>query len=260
MSSNGATILKDYLPPPLPQISHNPIILPEEHANNAQVDEISDDDENDYSATTATGQWTSPVVKEALRRQVSKEKQFKSLWANLARLFVLRFSLLLIEYCINLYGVKYYDANTVYRNTWRTQLQATAAAEYARIFMNKTFTHVIHLQWVLVAVIIINLFKLLKPQDQCWDLPLTASQRKLIGLLQLGQNPLKDDEDSAFVLKQRLFASQTSGPLMVPKYPKTNNSSGIIYRVRDSDVENDIALQNIVPKRRLVHQNEGLFG
>lgn len=243
--SNRARLLKDFLPPRLPQKGKNPIIIPPSQQPTAVDFEDLSDAEDVISVPT--GEWTSPVVKEALRRQVNKEKQFKIMWSNIISFAIFHLTLLMITYVVKLYQVTYYDENKVYRPPGWLEVHFGNTIEKVTRFMANSYHHVYHLQWVFAVNILVCAVRLFWPQDQCKDLPLTSKQRKLIGLKELGET----EEDGDFVLKQRLFAA--SQPLNVPRYPKINELSGYIKLLKPDQDEAEIALQNIIPKRRLAH-------
>ena len=77
--------------------------------------------------------------------------------------------------------------------------------------------------------IVIPLIRLLKGQDQCYDLPLSINQRKLLGLR------VKDvpddyviDEKAELTLKQRRYDLENEGKQPykpIPKYNKLNDYS-----------------------------------
>lgn len=80
--------------------------------------------------------------------------------------------------------------------------------------------------------IVIPLIRLLKGQDQCYDLPLSINQRKLLGLR------VKDvpddyviDEKAELTLKQRRYDLENEGKQPykpIPKYNKLNDYSVLI--------------------------------
>lgn len=243
--STEARLLGDFLPPALPQRGRNPILLPPVQAKSIVDDDLSSDEE---LVAAPTGEWTSPVVKEALRRQVNKEVQFKIVWRNILYFAAFHLFLLLAQYFFRLYQVAYYDENKVYRAASWTQLHFGAVLERLTAFVASSYHHAYHFQWVFVINVFIGAVRLCWPQDQCKDLPLTNKQRRLIGL------KAEDDEtDADFVVKLRLFAQESAQQLQVPKYPKINELAGSITLVRAQREEDAIALSHVIPKRRLVH-------
>lgn len=236
LSTRGTTLLKDFIPPPLPQKARNLIIVPD-----MRVEES--DDDLDFSKAPA-GEWTSPVVKEALRRQVNKEGRFKAVWKNVVWLVLFHLTLLFGEYFYKLYHMQ-----EGRRNIWvdlREENQELLATVYP---------YIRYLQWIFVVNIAVGAVSLLWPQDQCKDLPLTERQRKLIGLAAL-KTEAEGEVDSELIVKQRLFEAKTSQPIKVPKYPKVNALSG--YMIPTKLKKLPIELSNTAPPNHLIHSGPSL--
>lgn len=245
LSRGGPIVLKDFLPPRITPRNKNPIVVAPQYRPFGN----GDDDEDEFEAPS--GEWTSPVIQEALRRQVNKEQQFKTLWRRVASLFCFHMTLLLAEYLYFLYEITYHDENQMYRNTMWTRLYSLKGFQSCFPYILSAYHHVRDLQWILVALIFTSIIRLFIPQDQCKDLPLTNHQRSLIGLKPLEENGEVEGVDSNLIVKQRLFKATTSAPLLVPKYTQENELSGIVRPNRTDDTEVAIALKDLLPARKL---------
>lgn len=248
LSTAGTILLKDFLPPPLPQATRNPIIISEPVSRVDLYEELDDDN---LHTPAPSGEWTSPVVREALRRQVNKERQFRHFWRCILRLFAFHLALLLAAYVYKLYNVVYFDANALYRNTLWSRLQRSSVVQelYERAQVALTYVH--HFQWIFVAQIVVSLVQLVRPQDQCKDLPLTNKQRRLIGLAELANVDDGDDAVALLVSKQRVYETALAEPLQVPKYAKSQ-LSGLVRRTVPKQTEATVDLGDILPQRRFV--------
>lgn len=245
LSSGGPLLLDDFIPPRIKQKNKNPIIV-----SSAQC--IYDKNHDDEPLDAPSGEWTSPVILEALNRQVNKEQQFKTLWTNLARLFSFHMIILSGEYLYQLYKIAYYDENQMYRNTIWTKLYSLQEFQTIYSYALVGYAHIRDLQWILVAIIVVNAVRLIRPQDQCKDLPLTNQQRELIGLQPLEQFADEADENnSSLIIKQRLFKAKTSVPLVVPKYVQENELAGFMRATPKDDKEVEIALKDLLPAHKL---------
>lgn len=251
LSTAGALLLKDFLPLPLPQATRNPIIISEPAA---AVNHYEDLDDDDLQVSAPSGEWTSPVVREALRRQVNKERQFRRFWRHVLHLFGFHLALLLAAYFYKLYQVVYYDANALYRNTMWSALQRSATVQELHQMAVVGVGYIHHLQWIFVAQMVVSVVQLVWPQDQCKDLPLTNKQRRLIGLTELASNSEDgDDAVALLVSKQRVYEKALSEPLQVPKYSTVNQFSGLVRRTAPkSQMEQQVELGNISLHRPLV--------
>lgn len=170
----------------------------------------------DSEPETESG-WTNPAFKEALLRQVNKEKIFRGVIANVKKWFLFRMALALSEYLWRLYQINNYDEHRMYRDTvWRRtqenhiykKVEALAAAAY---------THLGQLQWVFLVLAAVGLVRLAWPQDQCKDLPLTNQQRRLIGLHE------HNEDEADLQLKQRRFLHKKNKRLHITKVPEVSD-------------------------------------
>lgn len=191
---------------------------------------------DDTTRSGPTGDWMSPVVKEALRRQVSKEKYFMSLWSGILRLGIFHLVLNLAEYLLRLYVVG--QQKSIYGLPGKVEMAATFLLDHS--------AHIFHVQWLFVLQICVSTVFLVWPQNQCWDLPLTRKQRELIGLKTDGH----EDFDSDIALKQRLFESRYLEPIEVPKYAAMGDLTSIV-RVPVAPPQKDMAeLSDALPPKR----------
>ncbi|RKP29804.1 hypothetical protein METBISCDRAFT_31412 [Metschnikowia bicuspidata] len=236
----GPLILDDFMPPRANPKAGNPIIVSSDYKHKETV-----------AIDVPRGQWTSPVVEQALRRQVNKEQQFKALWANVVRLFFFHMALLLGQYLYQLYLTAYCDENQMYRNTMWTRIYSLRSFQGALSYAAAAYGHVRTFQWVFVALIAANVVRFVRPQDQCRDLPLTKQQRELIGLLPLDEHSETDGVDSDLIVKQRLFRVTTSTPLLVPKYAQENVLSGFMRAAPRDDSDVTVALKDLLLARNL---------
>lgn len=134
------------------------------------------------------GEWMLPVVMEALERQVNKEAVFQGLWANVVRLIVFHFARLLCESAYKFYRRK---------SPWSTGTGSWWLLTW-------------HVQWVFVGALLVGVVRLVTPQDQCRDLPLTARQRELIGLRAV--------DTASLETQQRLYEARTGKSVKAPRY------------------------------------------
>lgn len=253
LTIEGPILSKSYIPPPLQQSARNPIIVsqsPEGKFNN----ELDDDGDLSDVIDAPTGDWTSPVVIQALRRQVNKEKIFRSVWKNILRLAFFHLALLFAAYLHLLYQIRFHDENAPYRNDTWSQWHRLAAYKQLSDYVISTSQFLHHLQWIFILKIVFGVLRLLRPQDQCTDLPLTNKQRKLIGLKPRTSGDDNEDLKSDLVMKERLFESAEKRPVKLPKYKKLTDFSGQVHRHQKLEQdEPSIALANVLPTGRLIH-------
>lgn len=238
--TGGPIMLEDFIPPRIQPRNRNPIVVSPQY-------KVNEDD----CIEAPSGEWTSPVIAEALRRQVNKEQQFKALWTNATRLFFFHMSLLLGEYLYHLYQVTYHDENQIYRNTLWNQIYTLRSFQATYPYIIASYAHVRDIQWIFLALIFFNLVALFRPQDQCRDLPLTNQQRELIGLQPNEEPSESEGENSDLIIKERLFKENTSIPLKIPRYAQGNELSGFKRIARNDDKEVAIALKDLLPTRKL---------
>lgn len=227
-SRNG---FKALLPPGAGSVvkNRNPIIVQEtEHPQPRLDDELSD--EEDDSLKYPTGEWVNPVVKTALSRQVNKQQQFYKLAYSIFSLLLVKFFHNIARYVVILVEMNQ-DPNV--RSINQYLKQGLDDEKNGLNYYGSIIIKVIEL--LLIINIIIYGYKLIKPQDQCYDLPLTNKQRELVGLKPMeeevkedfeDEDVVKDDLDSNLILKQRKFdAKLTKNEIKeIPKYNRSNLS------------------------------------
>lgn len=254
LSIEGPILSKSFMPPPLQQTARNPLIVSGNTEPASYSPDLDIDDDLDDVSKAPTGEWTSPVVIQALRRQVNKERIFKSVWRNCLRLVFFHLSLLFAAYLYQLYQIRFHDENRPYRNdVWSQWEHLQVYRQVSELVISVSrFLH--HLQWFFILKIVVGTARLLRPQDQCVDLPLTNKQRSLIGLKQIKSGEDDDDLQNELVIKERLFESSQHHPVKLPKYKKLTDFSGYVHRTPKPDQdEPSIALVDVLPTRRLVH-------
>lgn len=260
-SFEGPMLSKSFIPPPLQQSGRNPIIVSQESEQkyvNADFEDLSDD--NDEIQTSPTGEWTSPVVIEALRRQVNKERIFKGVRRDILRFFGFHLVLLFAAYFYKLCQLKFYNENRLYRNDAWSQFGRLKFAQTSLGILQQYNVYIYHVQWVFILQVVCGIVQLLKPQDQCADLPLTNRQRRLIGLKQVNFGEDEEESKADLVIKERLFESAVHQPIKVPKYQQLNEFQKHDHRYVGQQHDDDaaIALANALPTPKLVHSGHGV--
>lgn len=241
---NRSLLPHDFIPPKSDLTTKNIIMRPLQPTQGRNDDEL-DDDEELVDESTPTGEWMSPVMKEALSRQVNKERIFKNLYTNVFRLVGFHLFILFTEYFYKLYQL-----NHQYSQVLRKHAAWARYVENEKGLIPTFWPHVHHLQWIFIIAIVISLVRLVWPQDQCVDLPLTDKQRQLVGLKPLIAGQV-DDEDDGFAFKKRKFELKAHRNITPPRYLKI---SGLISSIGESipkvqNEEPDIALSDVVPSR-----------
>lgn len=153
-----------------------------------------------------SGEWTSSVVKEALRRQVNTEREVRRFGANLVYIVAFKLLVQVGHYFIALYQAEFQSPSSFYHKHY-----SSASALYANYVIKAVYA-------LFVGNIVVALYRLLRSQDQCLDLPLTNEQRRLCGLKPLESN----EDDTALKMKKRRFELNHQGTTTrVPKYGQT---------------------------------------
>lgn len=202
-------------------------------------------EDDDFEDTTPKGEWMSPIMKEALSRQVNKERIFRTLCTNVFRLVAFRLAILFVEYCYKLYQL-----NHQYSLVLQKHAAWARYVESEKSIITTVWPYVHHLQWIFLLAIAISIIRLLWPQDQCVDLPLTDKQRRLVGLQPLATNQI-DEEGDDFTYKKRIFELRTKQRLAPPRYLKiyglVGSSEEFVSKAQEDEPE--IALSDILPSR-----------
>ena len=248
----GITLEDDTTPDNLRRSRRFPLVniqdVDKEHNTSKHGEE--DIEEEEYMPT---GEWTSPVVKEALRRQVNKEKECKKFILNLILFFVFRYILRLIKDAKDaIYESQQLPFQKNYENylpLYQNDRDGGSLFSYSGIIQKSVFL-------ILFLNAATSLYKLLRKQDQCLDLPLTERQRGLIGLSvgssEQGVPGNVESKDTELILKKRMFLLLHKDDrewLTMPKYTKSNAYTSTYSRPKAA------VDSNVVPAvRQLPHQ------
>lgn len=259
LSIEGPVLPKSFIPQPLTLNARNPFIVAAPAPQNSLEDLDDLDDDEESVNLSPTGEWTSPVVIQALRRQVNKERIFKAVWHDALRWVFFHLALLFAAYFFRIYQLKFYDPNRLYRDDMWTNIQKVPAVrrtlEVAAV--GKNYIH--YFQWYFVVKIALGVVQLLWPSDQCTDLPLSNKQRELIGLKPINAGEDLEDAQADLAVKERLFESSQKQPIRVPKYRQLNDFPAYLRRdpMPQKDEDASIALSKTLPTARLIHSAPG---
>lgn len=261
MSMEGPILPNSMIPPPLKQTARNPFVVsdkPETFNINADFEDLDDDEDDAHNGPT--GEWTSPVVFQALRRQINKERIFKNVWLNIMRFVSFHLTLLFAAYFYRLYEIKFYDENRIHRTDAWSRIERLPLFRQSSELLIKVGHYLHYLQWYFIFRIFVGIIQLLRPQDQCTDLPLTNKQRKLIGLKLLNFGEDSEEIRAELVIKERLFESSQQQPIKLPKYRQLNDLPGYMHHDPKPEHDEDaaIALSNLLPPNRLIHSGPGI--
>ena len=238
--------------------------------NELNEDDINDNDDDPNSTDNPRGSWENPVVKEAISRQINLEYQMKSLIRNIIYLLIF----ILFKSSISKLFLLLLTARTIsptesdsqlYNYSHNNHMINSQSSPLSNTTSNLTFYFVLITKLIMgyfIINIIISGFKLLKGQDQCYDLPLTIHQRKLLGLK---VNDVPEDyvidEKAEMILKQRRYdllknkgksvnnqqQQQQQQPQSIPKYKKLNDYYCSSYYDGVNEAEED-SMFNINPQ------------
>ncbi|KAI5960523.1 hypothetical protein KGF57_001919 [Candida theae] len=222
--------IKDFLPPNvslggqkstanfLPQLHRNRLSARDNSPSKLSTINFEDDevDLDDYTSASPTGHWENPIVKQALSRQVDLEHYTKLLLRNVLYLIILLLFKSLIKKVIILYEINL-KAQPLYK-----QMMYNSRFDFETLVNSVYFiiAEQIVTCWPLINIVI-SVAKLLKGQDQCWDLPLTNKQRTLIGLK---VNDNEEENEANLILTQRKYdINHHLANDSVPKYNPMND-------------------------------------
>ncbi|KAI5958993.1 uncharacterized protein KGF55_005647 [Candida pseudojiufengensis] len=173
-----------------------------------------------------TGIWESPIVKEAIARQIDLEYYMKVFIRNILYLLIILLFRSLFKKGIILYEL-HLKAQPLYIQMIKTGIDKKI--EDGSLIDSFYFILVSRLICLPSIInILFSFFKLMKGQDQCWDLPLSTKQRKLLGLNYKNKydGSIDIDEDAELTLKQRRYDTDHVIPYKpIPKYVKNNEST-----------------------------------
>ncbi|KAM9912488.1 hypothetical protein OXX59_004888 [Metschnikowia pulcherrima] len=260
LSNTGPILSDEFLPKAPSEQARNPFVAAaDDHYrttkardNSMAWNELDHEDDNEISSRQPpSGEWTSPVVTEALRRQVSKESQFRMLCTSIAWLFGARLFFLICDKCIQLYRVQFPEQTEIY--------SAKSGFSYMLRYVGSAGGQILgwsrYLIWYLGLLVLINAIRLAWPQDQCADLPLTPEQRTLIGLKPCPKGRhTQDPGDADLVMSQRLFEEKTRSSLTIPRYTRQSKLSSFMHRNgAESQADEAIALTDEKPHQKMMH-------
>lgn len=238
---------KSLLPPNFNKLEgkfKNPIVVTPEPPKQS-------DDNEDYP----TGDWFNPVVKVALSRQINKEQYFKKFAVNLVLFVGFKLAQAIFSYFRVVIDANFGNSQeSKYKKIMQTIVQENEVP----------WADGIPAQWYLKlvlkaveAIFIINIvycgYKLVKKQNQCFDLPLNNKQRQLLGLEVNGHYVNEDEKErdldvnTNLLLKQRQFRNSQPEDVSItlPKYSRSNQYSKAESRpvpVPDTQIERKIEL------------------
>lgn len=196
----------------MPHFYRNKLKTSDNQAQNRHDTEDEDEMEDDNSSSP-TGDWENPIVKQALSRQVDLEYYTKLLLRNILYLIVL----LLFKSLARKFTILY-EINLKAQPLYKQMM-------YNSHFNFDTFVGSIYFNiaeqlitiWPLVSILI-SVARLLKGQDQCWDLPLSNNQRRLIGLQVDDVGEDKENEADLIIRQRKYDTAQSLANSSVPKY------------------------------------------
>lgn len=230
----------------------------------SMANENDDDDiDGNENAANPTGEWFSPVVRDALQRQVRKEVEIKRIGWNLLYLLFFRLCVSIGNYILTLYEFRrlpFQSLGGYYPPIKQEHIEPGTIGFYTILAVRVVYGFFIFN--CLVAA-----YRQTKGQDQCFDLPLTNKQRQLLGLkvdLALDHIPFNqegsDDNAAELTLKQRRFELQHKDDYVLPKYNKSNIYSTQTYNPTFSADEKlhdgtDLTFSDVTVKNRLIRSS-----
>ncbi|KAI5951876.1 hypothetical protein KGF54_004951 [Candida jiufengensis] len=190
--------------------------------------ELENDDLTAYSPQydNPTDDWVSPVVKEAIARQIDLEYYMKVFIRNILYLLIILLFKSLIKKVLVLYELKL-KSQPLYMQMMKSNVGAKTSLSDSSLVDNFYFILIGRLICLPSIInILYSCITLVKGQDQCWDLPLSTKQRKLIGLNYKDKHDgsIDIDEEAELTLKQRRYDSDHIIPYKpIPKYNKVGD-------------------------------------
>lgn len=172
-----------------------------------------------------------PYVAEALGRIVNKELEMRKLLYGTLTFLIYRFlrSIIRLFVYTNPVHAKSLRALSKLMRDYSSSIQNERLASFVKwlsqLFTFESFLRVgsyieYMMSFILGTMIVATLYRLLKPQDKCLDLPLTRAQRKILGLTtdsndksiegqdsKEGDNVENDDDEEEAILKKLLSSS-----------------------------------------------------
>ncbi|KAK6204804.1 nuclear pore complex component-domain-containing protein [Scheffersomyces amazonensis] len=212
-------------------------------------------DDNDLQGNNhATGEWTNPIVKQALGRQINKEYELKK---------CLKFALYLIVFnLIKSLAIRFY----VLYQLSQLKLKIEYQLHSSKILAIDENIYIILISRLIIGIFLINIListvNLFRDQDQCYDLPLSENQRVLIGLKPTNEQSQLDqklnsnfdgstkqdivgdreDIEAELILKQRQYElknGQYFNNIYLPKYKKISGFNDLSSAVESNPITFD---------------------
>lgn len=260
-SSEDSGAYGGLLPPKLKRtipIIHDSDFYPTTEASNDTISNSKAvEDPDDFVDDSTHGDWINPVVREALQRQKNSEREAKRLVINILYALIVKLLLSFFKYLTFLFEASSIPSglSTIYWSLQENHLTETI------IFYVEVCLKFLYALFGMNCVI--SIYHLASKRDQCYDLPLTKKQRRLLGL-----NPVQDSQgsqdsqeelstynDAELITKRRKrdLLSKTSEHF--PKYAKSNSKThnmfvalphGNIEKFRDP---HDLTLANMLSKQ-----------
>jgi hypothetical protein len=174
------------------------------------------------SSGTSTQDLNNPYVLKALGRIVNKEYELRKLLYIVLLFFIYRFARSIIRLFVytNPLVAKYCNssANTIFQlgDQMDNFIISDSIIKVSNLFK---FENVLkfgsYVEYILSLLLILtfstSLYRLLKPQDKCLDLPLTKGQRKILGLVsekeRIHDENEDDEDDTTEEIMKKLLSS-----------------------------------------------------
>lgn len=245
-SSTRQFLLKSFLPPKTSTsatANRIPILTNTQARGRGRVTPARYDEEleaDEEPAQNPTGEWFSPVFKEALKRQVNKEKEFKRFGYNVLYIILSKLAVAIYEYFSVLFHLKQLPFQG---HLYVPQIKQNEEVENSGHGAYSTAA-IRAVEYYLFFNIALAIYRLVKPQDKCRDLPLTEKQRQLLGL---PEESHYEDEDADLTIRRRHYESEHAGTetqLKVPKYSKLTAHSSYNFSNGEGLISSDVSQTN----------------
>ncbi|ODV76621.1 uncharacterized protein CANTADRAFT_147903 [Suhomyces tanzawaensis NRRL Y-17324] len=212
-----------------------------------QRPDLQEDDVDEHSEGPS-GDWTNPIMIQALARQIDRESYTRRLLQNVLYLLGFQFVRTLVTKVWELYQTRKKSQLQIQYN-----LHHPLAGSQELLAPDATLVVAV-VCWAVVVIFGVNIVgsavMLLKGQDQCYDLPLSDSQRRLIGLkARYDREDDASDQLAELELKQRRYATTEPVPAL-PKYTKLNQYEHYNFGTSTSVTEPEIQLSLAEPQNR----------
>lgn len=164
---------------------------------------------NISESTSVAEDLNNPYMNEALSRIVNKELETRRLLYAVLAFFMYRFfrSIIRLFVYTHPFVAKFFnDFSNALQKSSKSMGNIAISAFIKWVSQLLTFENILkfgsYLEYfmsiILLVTIVSSLYKLLKPQDKCLDLPLSKAQRKILGLSlnNVGKNDNNDDNNN----------------------------------------------------------------